>query len=609
MHNIGGSTIHKRLFILCTIIIFFTATVTSSAFIFVTKNNQQEIIHASIYIVIIVTVIAMIFSFLGSIVINRSAPNFFKDLTSSSSSSSTTQENLERFTTIMESTSDFISIATPELEIIYMNKAGRKLVGFPLSSNLLSYKTTSIYAKRVLEKRQKSLQFAIENDIWEGESIIIDHNDQEIPVFEVIMAHKDTNGTLEYFSTIIRDISLQKHREKKLQNSEKFLRSTLHSIADGVIVTDTQGRITTMNTVSESLTGWTSNEAIGNDVLTVFNIISSQTGELLQSPVQQVLETGEIVECNNNTILISKSGSEYQISVSAAPIKFNESHSSGVVIIFRDETERQLRKRRLIQAQKMEAVATLAGGLVHGFNNILSGIFAPISIIEHRIKADKPIPTDKLSNHMTIMRNSTERAASIVNQLLAMSHKLDSAFANIDLNECTKNIIKVAESTFDKSITIHTRYQPEAAMVWADPTQIEQVILNLCINSSHAMTIMKVAGESWGGDLELCIDKITATNKYIKNFPEMEEGGYWLISIKDTGIGISKKHINSIFTPFFTTKKKGSGDGLGLSMVYNIIKQHQGHIYVNAEVGVGTTFKIFLPEMESYNVLDILKKK
>ena len=596
MQNTGKSTIQKRLFILCTTLIVFTATVTSSAFIFITKNDQQAIIQSSIYIVIIVTIIVMTLAFLVSIVISRSTPNFIKNFTSSSSSSSTAKENLERFSSIMETTSDLIIIATPHAEIIYMNKAGRQLVGFPIEGDLLDYKTTSIYAKQVLKMRERSLQYAINNGIWEGESIIVDHNNQEVPVSQVIMAHKDNNGALEYFSTIIRDITLQKNTEKELRDSEKFLRTTLNSIADGVIVTDVQGRVTAMNPVSENLTGWSFNEAKGKDLLTVFNTISLHTRKLLQNPVQQALETGTTVEFDNNTILISKNGSEYQISESATPIKSNESHSSGVVIVFRDETEKQLREHNFIQAQKMEAVATLAGGLAHEFNNVLSGIFAPISIIEHRIKADRPIPTDKLTNHMKIMRHSTERAASMVEQLLSISPKLDSAFVNIDLNECIKNYFKIAESTFDKKVKISTRYQPKAAIVWADPSQIEQVILNLCINGADAMTIMKTEDESWGGELEVFIEKITDNNHYLKKYPELEEGNYWLIGIKDTGVGMSKEHITSIFTPFFTTKKKGSGTGFGLSVVYNIIKQHKGHIYIDSEVGVGTTFKIFLPE-------------
>lgn len=406
-------------------------------------------------------------------------------------------------------------------------------------------------------------------------------------------------------STIIRGITLQESSEKELRNSEMFLQATLNSMADGVIVTDTQGRITTMNPVSENLTGWTSIEAKGKDLLTVFSVISLQTKELLQSPVQQALETGKIVAFDDNTILVSKNGSEYQISESASPIKSNGGHSSGVVIVFRDETEKQLQQRNFIQAQKMEAVGTLAGGLAHDFNNILSGIFAPISIIEHRIKANKPIPTDKLTNFMEIMRQSTERAASIVEQLLSISHKLDSAFANIDLNECTSNITNVAESTFDNSIKINTRYHPKEAMIWADPSQIEQIILNLCINGAHAMTIMKTEGENWGGELEVFIEKITATDQYLKNHPEMEEGNYWLIGIKDTGVGMSKEHITNIYTPFFTTKEKGSGTGLGLSLVYNIVKQHKGHIDIDSEVGVGTTFNILLPEAANKNLFGV----
>lgn len=196
------------------------------------------------------------------------------------------------------------------------------------------------------------------------------------------------------------------------------------------------------------------------------------------------------------------------------------------------------------------------------------------------------------------MIKSSKRASEIINELLSLSRKRESKFEIIDLNESIKNIMKICETTFDKSIQLKPEYTITPAYISADPTQIEQVLLNLCLNSSHAMTIMKDSREKWGGVLHIAIQRFIADEIFHSYHPESVSNDYWLLSISDTGIGIKPESLSSIFDPFFTTKDKHTGTGLGLAIVYSIIKSHNGFVTVYSEPGNGATFNIYLPRID-----------
>ncbi|MCK5076325.1 MAG: cache domain-containing protein, partial [Calditrichia bacterium] len=264
-------------------------------------------------------------------------------------------------------------------------------------------------------------------------------------------------------------------------------------------------------------------------------------------------------------------------------------------VLWRDISEKKKTEQQLLQTQKMETVGTLAGGLAHDFNNVLSGIIGTVSLIENILASKRELKPDKLANYIAIIKKSGERAADLVQQLLSISKKQELFFVPVDLNRIIKDVMKVAENSFDKSIEFEPHYSKKLTMVNADPSQLEQVLLNLCINSSHSMTIMRGKDEKWGGVLEIQVSSIKADHHFIKTHPDAENIDYWVLSIKDTGIGIKKEYLPKIFTPFFSTKDKGKGTGLGLSMVYSIIKQHRGFIDVYSEENTGSTFNVFLP--------------
>lgn len=277
--------------------------------------------------------------------------------------------------------------------------------------------------------------------------------------------------------------------------------------------------------------------------------------------------------------------------------KMDISDSTVLQATVRDITKQKQTEEELRQAQKMEILGTLAGGLAHDFNNMLSGVIGTVSLIRHKLNMDMEIKKENLEDYISMIEFSSESAANLVKQLLSLSRKQEFRFVNVDLNDILKQIIKICKTTVDKSINLIYENTKQPMLSRVDPTQIEQVMLNMCINSVHAMTTMREKGTKSGGTLHLSIKSIEIDEYFRKNHNEAVEDKYNVVSIKDTGVGMSKEIIEKIFTPFFTTKEKGVGTGLGLSMVYNIIKEHNGFLDVYSEPAKGTTFNIYLPQL------------
>ncbi|HPR39051.1 MAG TPA: ATP-binding protein [Spirochaetota bacterium] len=267
-----------------------------------------------------------------------------------------------------------------------------------------------------------------------------------------------------------------------------------------------------------------------------------------------------------------------------------------------DITERKIAEEKLIHAQKMEALGTLSGGLAHDFNNTLVGITAPISMIEQHYTNIEIPDKDFFNEYISLIKKSADRATAIISQLLSIARKQNFKFEIFDLNKTLLDLIRLSESTIDKSIEISFNKTDKEAFVKGDLNQVEQVFLNLIVNASHAMTFMRNDEEKWGGKLELTISRFIPDEMFLTANTNMKDMDYWKIEIKDSGIGISKENLLKIFNPFFTTKETGKGTGLGLSMVYNIIKQHEGHITVYSEQGKGTEFNVYLPVSEEKTI-------
>lgn len=264
----------------------------------------------------------------------------------------------------------------------------------------------------------------------------------------------------------------------------------------------------------------------------------------------------------------------------------------------RAAAEKERIQAQLIQAQKMEAIGTLAGGIAHDFNNMLGGIMGSLNLIELLAEKENLAQKEAFRKYLDTAIESSRRAAEVTRQLLTLSRRQDLQFAPVDIMQSIRNVLKICKNSFPKSVNLDFPSENSPLMVNADFTQIEQVILNLCVNASHAMTIMRNARGAEGGTLSVQAMRVKCDENFCAVHPQARvDADYARIKVSDTGIGMDEETRKRIFEPFFTTKDQGSGTGLGLAMVYNIVTQHQGFIDVYSEPGSGSTFTVYIPAL------------
>jgi len=380
------------------------------------------------------------------------------------------------------------------------------------------------------------------------------------------------------YQTFIRDMTERKIAEDKLAAEKERLAVTLGSIGDGVITTDTHGNIVIMNKIAEELTGWNLNAAWGRPLSEVFNIIDEVTRLQCENPAEKVLVTGQITEIENNTILISQDGIERIISDSGAPITDNNNVISGVVIVFRDMTEKRKLLDAVQQTDRLNSLGVLAGGIAHDFNNLLSGIFGYIEMARLKSSSDKTV-MEYLDKAFTVF----DRARGLTQQLLTFSKGGLPLRKTGDISLLIKDSAAFALS--GSNISCKFESDENLRLCDFDENQIAQVIDNVIINAKQAMPL--------GGNISVIV-KNSFLDKH--DIPILRSGDYIKISISDTGIGIQQEHLKRIFDPFFTTKQQGNG--LGLATCYSIIKKHDGFIEAKSAPGKGTEFVIYLPVSE-----------
>ena len=404
-------------------------------------------------------------------------------------------------------------------------------------------------------------------------------------------------GQKERFIVLVRDITDRKKSAEELIKTKSYLSNIIESMSSMLITIDENGKVTQWNQVAVNYTGIPATEAYGKllwDIVPDFKKYKEFYSEVIKTRKKREF-LREIFK-TKNTI--------YR-DVALLPLIANG--ANGMILKLEDVTETEKRDNELRQMQKMETVGTLAAGLAHDFNNVLGGIVGAVSIIKFKFDQKKQISDNELFSHIKAIDISAKRAGEMVNQLLTLSRKQDLCLVPVELNTSVRHILGLCRSSFDKSIEIVFKNPDFSAMVNADPTQIEQVLLNIAVNASHAMTIMRNENEQKGGILTISIDKFVSDIEYCKIHVEAQPFmTYIRLTMQDTGVGIDKKIIAKIFDPFFTTKEKGKGTGLGLAMVYSIIKQHNGFLDVYSEHGIGSTFVIYLPLLieNTVNVTD-----
>ncbi len=373
---------------------------------------------------------------------------------------------------------------------------------------------------------------------------------------------------------VVRDIEAQKNAALDLAAEKEQLAITLRSIGDGVITTDSQGLVVLINKVAERLTGWTQDEAAGRPLLDILHMLNAKNDVISQDPAQEVLKSGQYVELAPLTVLVARDGSRRDIAESAAPIYNPSNEIVGVVIVFRDVTEKQRMEKELHKVKRLESVGILAGGIAHDFNNILTAILGNINLARLSTKGD--IPLDKL---LSQAEKASLRAQSLTQQLLTFSKGGEPVKQTTDLCQIiSENADFILRGS---SVDYQFDAPQDLWQVNIDPGQIGQVIQNVILNARQAM-------ETQGGHIE-----IVAKNCQHCTENEVLADSCVHVTISDNGPGMPLDVLDRIFDPYFTTKAKGSG--LGLAICHSIIKKHEGILLAHSEVGKGTFFTLKLP--------------
>jgi len=381
------------------------------------------------------------------------------------------------------------------------------------------------------------------------------------------------------FVAMVRNVTEQKRFEKEIAAEKESLAVTLRSIGDGVITTDVQGNILMLNNEAERLTGWKSAEAAGKPLRSVFNVALDLAA---QARAQRSGSRNEaqalLLSLPETANLTSRDGTEYVIEEVASPMRDNKNEVAGVVLVFRDITERQRNEAERRKAETTEQIGLLAGGIAHDFNNLLTAIIGNISL------ASLLLPPDaELTTRLVDAKNASIRARDLAQQLLTFAR------GGAPIKK-TASIGKLIQDTISFSLRgSHSRSEFSfGADLWPaeiDPGQISQVIGNLAVNADQAMPN--------GGTLRVSCENFRYNPEAMPVISDLAAGDYIRITIKDEGVGIPDEYLKRIFDPYFTTKPKGTG--LGLATTYSIVKNHNGLITVESELHHGSMFTLYLP--------------
>lgn len=391
------------------------------------------------------------------------------------------------------------------------------------------------------------------------------------------------------------EMALYKHQmERRLRESQKWLETTLRAIDEGVITTDVDGKIKFINPFAQTATGWQDEEAVGRPLSEVFDASIGAEPIDFETIIAQVAGSGVAVRLPSECRLAVRGGAQIFCEATLAQMRASGGESIGLVLAFRDITDRrqsEMRERemreRLVRAKRMESLGALAGGIAQELNNILGPIVGYPDLIIRNLPPDSSVRED-----LEIIKNSARKAVDIIRDLLTLGrighYPMDLMDLNSAVRACSNSSTFLLLREKNALTVVEARLQDRLPPIVGSEPHLVQMILNLALNAFEAMPD--------GGVLTFKTSEQNIGEPFVGFAETIETGHYVLLEISDTGHGIEPQAISRIFEPFFTQMRIGAaGSGLGLAVVYGVVKDHKGFVDVISEMGKGTTFKLYLP--------------
>jgi PAS domain S-box-containing protein len=483
---------------------------------------------------------------------------------------------------LIEASPDPLVTISPEGKITDVNRATELVTGVPrekiIGSDFSDYFTDPVKAREGYEEvfKKGSVQ---------DYPLAIRHVAGKVTdVLYNATVYRNEAGEIQGVFAAARDITQRKQAEEALRQNEQLLRNVLELLPVGVWIADKEGVITYGNPAGQRI--WAGYRYVGIGQFGEYKGWWVNTGKPIEPEewaVARAIRKGE-TSLNEEVEIECFDGSHKIILNSAIPLRNDKNEITGAFIINDDITERRQAEQKIRQMQKMEALGTLAGGIAHDFNNILM----PITINAEMALMDVKQGVLPSPSYMQLVKEAATRGQALVKQIITFSRQKEQPRQPVDINPVIKEALEFLRASIPKNIEIRSSIGVEPAVVLADPTQIHQVLMNLCSNAAFAM-------RGKGGILQVSLIRFQLDSEEATRQADLKPASYLRLTVADTGHGMDPEVRNRAFDPFFTTKKPGEGTGMGLAVVHGIVKNHEGGITLESEVGKGTTVHVFLP--------------
>lgn len=481
------------------------------------------------------------------------------------------EEELHRIQMAVENATDCIGITEPTGKALFHNRAFREKIGLSINDVNEHGGPKSIFASR--EKHDEIHSALLNGQVWSGDVQIINSEQNVCDYHLRANPIVDANGKILALMGVFTDQS-ERIRAQRLISEQAAL---LDSAQDAIIIRDLDSVITYWNRGATHLYGWTKEEAIGRSAMELLY----RGDAVYLKTIQILLKEGEWSgEMHHHT----KSGREVTVESRWTLFRDDRDQPRSILTINTDVTEKKRLEAQFLRAQRMESIGTLAGGIAHDLNNVLAPIVMSIDLLK---------PSAQSEYEREILEQidaSAKRGADLVKQVLSFARGVGGRRIGINVDKLLKDVVKIAKETFPRSIEIKYQSTNDVSTITGDPTQLNQVLLNLCVNARDALP--------HGGTITI-ISQNAAISETTAEKIQGRSGNYVQITVADNGIGIPEEIQGRIFEPFFTTKEIGKGTGLGLSTVMAIVRSHGGFILVESQIGKGASFHVYLPCSEA----------